>query len=210
MTPTPTPVAIATVLPNQTTVVDASRETRAAVRLVIPPQTFGETRLIMVSDAAAADVPGPLPPGVGAVRKPFEVTAFTEDGSPEEHPTLARCITLTVLPDPEDIAAARGDLLSLVLMRYDSRAAAWTVLTTQADMAAGVLSAQVCQSLSLFGIGVLDAPPTPAPPPEVTPTATVLPVLNEGRKGPPLALAVLVAGAALVLASALFWWSRRR
>ncbi len=208
-TATPPPVAVVIAYPHQATVVDASRETRAAVTVQIPSGTFNEAREIRVRDVAQKDTPKP-PPEVREVRKPFEVAVYTLEGVRQESPALGGCITITVPFTPQDVAAAGGDPFSLSLLRYDPAIQTWTILTTRVSVDSRTLSTQVCRTLSLFGIGVLAPPRSPTPEATQTATPTIVPPVPEGTGLPGSLLAPLIVGGALLLLSGAYYLSRAR
>ncbi|MSQ40776.1 MAG: hypothetical protein EXR55_03775 [Dehalococcoidia bacterium] len=199
-TATPTPIAVAIVSPREATVVDASRETRAAVMVEIPSGTFNEDREVRVGDVAQKDIPKP-PPEVREIRNPFEVAVYSLEGIRQESPALGGCITITASITTEDVAAAGGNPFSLPLLRYDTATQAWTILTTRVDVASQDVSAQVCQTLSLFGIGVLEPSRSVTPKPTETPTPTTsLPIPERGGSPFGLLAVLLMAGALFALA----------
>ncbi len=208
-TATPTPVAVAIAYPHLATVVDASRETRAAVMVQIPSGTFNEAHEIRVGDVPQEGIPKP-PPQVREIRKPFEIAVSTLAGVRQESPALGGCITITAPLTLEDVEAAGSDPFSLALLRYDAATQAWIILTTRVDRVAQTLSAQVCHTLSLFGIGVLEPPTITTPGPTETPTPITPPPVPETTGPPGSLLALLIIGGGLLLLAGAYYLGRAK
>ncbi|MSQ40898.1 MAG: hypothetical protein EXR55_04435 [Dehalococcoidia bacterium] len=205
--PPPPPSVIVVLEPGVATTVDASAVTKARVRVLFPAQTFSAQRLVEVREAPVGQIPTPTPPGIGQTRSAFEINVFLPSGAQETRPALGQCITVTASYSDADVAAA-GSPFALAMMRYDSAVKAWILLTTRIDVVAGILSAQVCSSLSTFAVGVQGPPLPPTP---VPPTATARPPIP-GDFSPPsnFLVGLMVAGVVLALSGGFYLRTARR
>jgi hypothetical protein len=106
----------------------------------------------------------------------------------------------------DDVAAADGDANSLKIMRYDDVMEEWILQTTTVNYLTQEISAQVCGTLSIFGIGVaLTAAPTATAVP-----ATVTPILAAtGDITPPSILLVVLLAAGVVLVMSGIYYLRQ-
>jgi hypothetical protein len=203
-----------TIDPTKAATLTSTGETAANVSVSVPVGTFASTTQLTVNDVTtsaleASLVNAPLPSNIQELRKPFEVKASDANGALLSSPTLTQCITITATYDADDVTAAAGSPSNLRLVRLDSRLNVWIPLTTQLLQHLGTIQAQVCSTLSTFGVGVSLPPgvePTPtAPPPTPVPTATpVPPAPGDFSPSSSLLSLLLVAGLGLVIAGAFY------
>jgi hypothetical protein len=204
------PGALVVVSPNETTTVSAAPGAQTQAKVTFPAQSFLETKQVTVQDVPVAQIPD-LPPEIARVTKAFEINVYTAEGKLEEHPSLNRCITITAPYTDEDVAVAGGTPFSLKLLRYDSQTGVWIVLTTSVDLVKQELRAQVCGTLSIFGIGVGQAPEAATPAPVPTPTIPPFkPHVGGVAPGSNLLLGLLVAGIILVLSGGYYLHRAKR
>jgi len=204
------PVASAVIQPNVSSSVTAAPGAGSQTTVTFPVRAFLETKQVTVRDVPVSQIPS-LPPEVQKVTKAFEINVYFANGTREDHPTLNRCITIAVPYTSGDVTAAGGNPFSLKLMRYDSETQAWVLLTTTVDVVKQELRAQVCGSLSVFGVGVApQGGPTPTPAPVATPTRLPFkPYVGGTAPGANLLIGLFIAGIVLVLSGA-YYLSRAR
>jgi hypothetical protein len=160
-----------------------------------------------VSDTSSAQLALiALPSSVREIRSSFELSVYDAEGTKLDRPTLNRCITLTMPYTADDLAAADGDVNALAIMRYDDVMGEWILQTTTVDHVNQDISAQVCGTLSVFGIGVVltAAPTATAVPPTVTPILAAT-----GDVTPPSILLVVLLTAGVVLVMSGIYYLRQ-
>ena len=192
-TMTPVPTALTVVKPEEATTVTVALGALAQVSVLFPAQIFSETKQVAVRDVPLSELPAPLPAEVGQVTRLFEISVYNAQGIREGQPNLNQCATVSVDYTSDDTAAAGGNPFSLRLLRYDSALRLWIVLNTQVAVAARELRAQVCGTLSTFGVGVEAGPAqaTPAPPPTQAP---LKPPVGDASPSSTLLAGLLAAG----------------
>ena len=196
---TPVPLASAVIQPNAATSVTAAPGAGSQTTVNFPAQSFLETKQVTVRDVPVSQIPN-LPAEIQKVTKAFEINVYSANGVREENPSLNRCITISAPYTSDDVAAAGGNPFSLKLMRYDSQTKAWIVLSTSVDVVKQTLNAQVCSTLSVFGVGVFKDLTAATPGPVATPTRLPFkPYVGGAAPGSNLLLGLLVAGIILVI-----------
>jgi hypothetical protein len=190
-------VSVTVVQPDQPATATSSAAANVSVTVAVPANTFGETSQIVIQDVSVDALPAAVPASVSAVVSAFSINVHTSAGEKLTRPALGECITIRSPYSSTDLEAAGGRHSSLKLMRYDSTASRWIILNTTANFINSTLTAQVCSSLSVFGIGIV--------PPDATPTPEAVVVEVGGSSPSSLLLILLMAGSTILIGSGAYY-----
>jgi hypothetical protein len=190
---------VTVVQPDQPATAESSASAGVSVTVVVPANTFGETRQIVIQDVSIDALPAAVPASVSAVISAFSIDVHTAAGEKLTRPALGECITIRSPYSSADLEAAGGLHSSLRMMRYDSMASRWIILNTTANFLNSTLTAQVCSSLSVFGIGIVP------PPMDATPTPEAVVVEVGGSSPSSLLMILLMAGSAVLIGSGAYY-----